>query len=87
MKNCHSEHREESIGTSASEYPIGSFAGLRMTGFGILFASIRVIRGRKTQIKNFPFAMTCSSSSQMSKKRPTQSMWVVLFQVWPVCSQ
>lgn len=26
------------------------------------------------QIRNFPLAITCSSSSQMSKWRPTQSM-------------
>ena len=53
----------------------------------IRFAFVRAIGGQNNQSKNLPCAMTCSSSSQMSKFRPTQSMWVVLFQGWPVCSE
>src|ERR1017187_7043854 len=43
-------------------------------------------RGLAVQIRNVPPRMAGSSSSQMSKFRPTQSMWVVLFHACPVYS-
>ena len=36
--------------------------------------------------RNFPPFITCSPLNQMSKSRPTQSMWVLEIQLAPVCS-
>ncbi len=36
--------------------------------------------------RNFPSFITCSPLNQMSKSRPTQSMWVLENQLAPVCS-
>ena len=44
-------------------------------------------RANRIQTRNLPERITCSPSNQMSKSRPTQSIWVFDFQSAPVCSE
>jgi hypothetical protein len=46
-----------------------------------------VDHARRFYTKNFPPSMILSSSNQMSKSRPTQSMCVFETQFAPVCSE